>query len=251
MSVTRKIYILAIFSLSCIAAANAQAATVEYTLNSIFMTNGNQVTGTFQWDYTDGDFENGTGTFTDLFIPGYNPSLAPLNITFDIGGSIEFSLAGDLHNQGVDYTLFFIDPLIPTSGALIDLVRSKWEYGRGFNTSPLSGKFISGSIAVVLPSDSDGDGVVDNEDNCPSVPNADQINTDGENDGGDACDEDDDNDGWADFDDNCSSVANPQQEDADGDGVGDVCDNCLIAVNPNQEDTDGDGVGDLCPVIGC
>jgi hypothetical protein len=223
MSVTRKICILAIFGLSCIGAFNAQAAIVGYTLDNILMTNGNQVTGTFQWDYTDGDFENGTGTFTDLFVPGYNPSLAPLNITFDIGGSIEFSLAGDLHNQGVDYTLFFIDALTPTSGTLIDLVRSKWEYGRGFNTSPLSGEFVSGSIVAVLPNDSDGDGVVDDEDNCPSVPNADQINFDGADDGGDACDTDDDNDGWFDVDDNCPKVFNPNQESTNGGPRGDAC----------------------------
>ena len=39
----------------------------------------------------------------------------------------------------------------------------------------------------------DGDGVLDSEDNCPTDPNSDQIDTD--NDGqGDACDLDDDND---------------------------------------------------------
>ena len=88
-------------------------------------------------------------------------------------------------------------------------------------------------------------------DNCPSVPNPDQLNTDNGSDGGDACDDDDDNDGWADVDDNCPVVANAQQEDADGDGVGDACDNCVIVANPDQEDANNDGIGDLCPVIGC
>jgi Thrombospondin type 3 repeat len=99
--------------------------------------------------------------------------------------------------------------------------------------------------------DSDEDGIPDNGDNCPSTPNADQLNTDGANDGGNVCDEDNDNDGWADPDDNCPLDANPNQEDGESDGVGDTCDNCLITPNPNQEDTDGDGLGDACESIGC
>ncbi len=72
-------------------------------------------------------------------------------------------------------------------------------------------------------SDGDGDGVSDMADNCPSVPNTDQLNTDGANDGGDACDDDDDNDGWEDFYDNCPKIANPDQVDTDDNGRGDAC----------------------------
>ena len=71
--------------------------------------------------------------------------------------------------------------------------------------------------------DSDGDGVPDVTDNCPSTANADQ--TDYDADGvGDACDFDDDNDGVPDASDNCRLVANPAQTDTDHDGVGDACD---------------------------
>lgn len=99
---------------------------------------------------------------------------------------------------------------------------------------------------TVVSADTDGDAVDDADDNCPSVPNNDQLNTDGANDGGDACDEDDDNDGWADLDDNCPLVANPNQEDSDGDGFGNGCDNCMSIANPLQEDANDDGCGDAC-----
>lgn len=87
--------------------------------------------------------------------------------------------------------------------------------------------------------DDDNDGILDADDNCPLVANADQADNDG--DGlGDLCDPDDDNDGIPDVQDNCPKTANPGQEDADSDGVGDVCD----------EDEDNDGVPndlDNCP----
>jgi hypothetical protein len=76
-------------------------------------------------------------------------------------------------------------------------------------------------IAEVI--DSDLDGVPDANDNCPTVANADQTDTD--HDGlGNACDADDDNDGVADGPDNCDTVSNANQADFDNDGIGDACD---------------------------
>jgi hypothetical protein len=49
---------------------------------------------------------------------------------------------------------------------------------------------------------------------------------------------DSDDDGIPDNEDNCPIVANPDQNDSDNDGVGDVCDNCLNISNPDQEDSD-------------
>ncbi len=106
--------------------------------------------------------------------------------------------------------------------------------------------------------DTDGDGVADSDDNCPSVANANQLNTDGDSEGN-ACDTDDDNDGVLDATDNCPLVSNPNQEDANSNGVGDACegdmdgdgvpdgaDNCPLVPNPDQADADSDGIGDAC-----
>ncbi|WP_297707976.1 thrombospondin type 3 repeat-containing protein [uncultured Eudoraea sp.] len=86
--------------------------------------------------------------------------------------------------------------------------------------------------------DDDNDGVVDINDNCPLISNADQLDSD--NDGeGDVCDIDDDNDGVPDTEDNCPLIANADQADTDNDTLGDVCD----------DDADNDGVPnsiDLC-----
>lgn len=93
-----------------------------------------------------------------------------------------------------------------------------------------------GSQNCAAPDD-DSDGVCNPADNCPTQPNVDQTDTDGDN-FGDACDQctgagptDADNDGVCDgasYDcpprgDNCPLIANPDQADADGDGVGDAC----------------------------
>ena len=71
--------------------------------------------------------------------------------------------------------------------------------------------------------DADGDGVPDSHDNCPTVANTSQRNTDGDR-FGDACDRDNDADGVADSHDNCPGTANADQADRDGDGAGDACD---------------------------
>ncbi len=93
--------------------------------------------------------------------------------------------------------------------------------------------------------DKDGDGISNLVDNCPTIPNPYQTDTDGDS-AGNACDGDDDNDTIADGLDNCPLNVNAAQEDADADSVGNVCDNCPNDVNPSQENNDGDSLGDIC-----
>ena len=154
-----------------ISAGTAQADTATYALNNVIMhndysghrgANDLQMTGTFSWAYDIGDFENGVGTFSELFIPWLAPSdYDLLTITFDIGNSIEFTRGGiSGHDAGIDITLFFEPELTPTGSTLIDLVRSKFDIG---GNDFIYGLFTGGSIySVPIPDgDVDGDGLVD------------------------------------------------------------------------------------------
>jgi hypothetical protein len=57
---------------------------------------------------------------------------------------------------------------------------------------------------------------------------------------------DTDLDGVLDKNDNCPLASNAGQADVDQDGRGDLCDNCPTVFNPDQLDSDGNGVGNAC-----
>ena len=121
-------------------------------------------------------------------------------------------------------------------------------------------------INAFIPSDldSDSDGILDTNDNCPYYWNQDQSDFDGDGEG-DVCDDDADNDGvnnnlpidfkgsdkcpyenssMQDADgDGCIDQQNNSYQDSDDDGVLDSVDNC---VGDNSQDMDNDGVPDDC-----
>ncbi len=84
--------------------------------------------------------------------------------------------------------------------------------------------------------DEDQDGILNENDNCPSVANALQTNSDIAVDGGDA---------YGDACDNCDTISNPTQANSDADNLGDACDSCPNVDNLGV-DTDTDGVDDAC-----
>ena len=129
-------------------------------------------------------------------------------------------------------------------------------------------------VGDACENDLDGDGVLNNQDNCPLTPNGPLGGTcvyglnqgmycvaneecaggycsrnqedSNSNKVGDACEDDFDGDGIPNGKDNCPFIPNPNQADQDKDWIGDACDNCPYVYNPNQADLDGDGIGDAC-----
>jgi len=89
---------------------------------------------------------------------------------------------------------------------------------------------------------SDNDEFFDDVDNCPSVDNADQLNTDGDAQG-DACDDDDDNDGLNDPEE-ATFGSNPLLVDTDSDGLTDS-EEAGLKTDPQLADTDEDGLTDF------
>ena len=192
----------------------------------------------------------GTGTATVTISTGMSPSTivyAVIPSSFAVGLPI----------------IPIIPNVIPGSGTLTYTVSPGLPAGLSINptTGVISGTpttpIANGAYAITITSiygtviipititivlDLDGDGILDNIDNCPLTPNANQADND--QDGkGDVCDNDDDNDGVLDINDNCPITSNSDQADRDRDGKGDVCDtfeiNVSQAITPN-----GDGVND-------
>ncbi|NJL75359.1 MAG: OmpA family protein [Saprospiraceae bacterium] len=207
-----------------------------------------------------------------LFVPYLSAGLGAayiedLNITpqVPVGVGLDIKLSRNLYLQGrSEYRLSFKE--IPTS----DLTYNNLTHNLGFKI--LLGK---GASTPKTPVDSDGDGLADLLDKCPTQAGKASLNgcPDADDDG--IADEEDkcpteagvslfqgcpdtDNDGVQDTEDACPNVAGTIAfkgcPDTDGDGIEDAKDECPNAYGSPEfrgcPDTDGDGVPDSkdrCP----
>jgi len=215
----------------------------------------------------------------------------PISSSCDLGliTFTQANLDGSLIKRNALIGNVVLTSRVDFSGASMISFNDLTALGQGAQT--IQEDFIFNNLDVIIgqaqPADTDGDGLLNEDDNCPDRPNPDQANADGD-DEGDVCDLDWDNDGLFNVvQDNCPLIANPNQEDVDSDGVGDACDdvddrvdagaggaeqgdevvdpepivdsdqdsipdgvdNCPNMFNNFQEDTDGDGIGDACEEV--
>jgi hypothetical protein len=199
-------------------------------------------------------------------------SAATLNVDFedngpaDHGAGFQFNLGPLPAGATLSFRIYYgaapseaqaLEDLGDIQAEVYSLGQQKFSYDLGLPFTFMFAFVGIGGEPLIKP-DADGDGVPDDTDNCVSVINPDQLDSDG--DGiGNACESDTDLDGVPDDTDNCVSVINPDQLDSDGDGIGNACetdtdgdgvvddtDNCVSISNPDQLDSDGDGIGNAC-----
>ncbi len=212
----------------------AQAVTLVNLIDQNLSTYGG---GSF----TAGAFNAGVGSVTmdflieqvDLPGPVSNPVVLDDIYTTATGSS----------NPGTDAIVFRTDFITVHSAAIIN------------NPSTVAASAYSPVVSIVEitpTNDQDNDTIPDVSDNCPTIANTDQLNTDGDA-FGDACDDDDDGDGLTDIFET-SIGTDPLLVDTDSDGLSDfdeinVDGNAAVYTpgldtDPLDPDTDNDGLLD-------
>jgi subtilisin family serine protease len=193
-------------------------------------------------------FSNYGAETVDLFAPGVNIlSTVPLNTVEHYEDDSYLGFEGTSqaapHVSGAAALMLQADPLL-NAQQLREILIDTADDKPAFDGYSVSGGRLNAATAVAsvleggFPHDSDGDGVVDAADACPTIPAPGRSN---------GCPLDRDSDGKPDSIDNCDLKANPNQADADRDKIGDACD-----PTPRGPDIDHDGKGsvdDRCPTV--
>ena len=237
-------------------------------------------------DQLDGD-DDGVGDacevqpITDLAIAGIGNRAVNLTWVNPAGSNLTaLSVSYAPRDAGYTITLDPTRELSLAAGARVRYLVQRLQPDTNYTFTVSGRDFRHGRISQVLPpvsinattqalpmppsaGDSDGDGIPNARDNCPTVSNPAQEQNYGDPAIGDAC-EDTDNDGHVDAVDNCPTTPNAPQaqnygddaigdacEDTDADGIYDLSDNCALVPNRDQANNFGDrtnrnGTGDAC-----
>jgi outer membrane protein OmpA-like peptidoglycan-associated protein len=175
-----------------------------------------------------------------------------VDLTGSIGTGFDFKIAGSLYGRAManlGFPFFQLGKVDFTDGrGTYAHYTAGLVYEWGNKPKPAPAK-----AAEPVSIDTDGDGIVDKEDKCPTVKGVKANN---------GCPLDTDGDGIIDAEDRCPMVAGVRENagcpaDADGDGIIDAEDKCptVAGVKANQgcpADTDGDGIidsEDACPNV--
>lgn len=143
--------------LATVAIAQSQTRTITYDLVNVMLTpditspgSTLQVplTGTFEWTYTLGDFENGTGQFVSYSVPWWSGAAPPLGALPEVD-QIEWWMPGNFHNFGCDVQLKPVADLLPFQPVALDTTNSTFDIE--VNGLQRRGHAVSGSIVPRCP----------------------------------------------------------------------------------------------------